>query len=189
MKHILDAIPEIGKILDNLISTPEEKREAELKLKEIDIREVEARLGVQKAWLSNQSLFVAGAIPTILWMVSLVVFFNCIVAPLLSPWVEIRILSLPDWYASLAGTVVIGLFGKKAFENTEIQWHGETVKPSRKRVEADLEGEKKPEVAAPVVEASPTSAHVQAAARKREYTAEEVEARLAEMYRERGIEW
>ena len=38
--NLLDAIPEIGKILDDLISTPEEKREAQLRLREIDVREV-----------------------------------------------------------------------------------------------------------------------------------------------------
>ena len=167
--NILDAIPEIGRILDDLISTPEEKREAQLRLREIDVREVEARLGVQKAWLSNQSIFVAGAIPTVLWMVSVVICFNHILAPLLSHWVTIPTLDLPEWYSHLAGTIVLGLFGKKAWDSSEIHWGGEVVKPAKEKVAAELgDAPKKP-----VSEMSP----------------KEVDERLKKICEERGIAW
>ncbi len=139
---LLSLIPEIGKIADNLISTNDDKRKFELAVKEIDIREVEARLGVQKAWLGNNSIFVAGAIPSILWMVSLVIFFNHILAPI-SAWcgTVLPVLDLPPWYANLAGTVVLGLFSKKAFDGAEINWNGQTVKPAKERVQEDIKAQ------------------------------------------------
>jgi hypothetical protein len=58
MAGILDLIPEIGKLLDRFVPDPAKKLEAERMMKELDIRELEARMGVQKAWLSNNSLRV-----------------------------------------------------------------------------------------------------------------------------------
>lgn len=196
--NLLDAIPEIGKILDDLISTPEEKREAQLRLREIDVREVEARLGVQKAWLSNQSIFVAGAIPTVLWMVSLVIFFNHILAPLLAHWVQIPTLDLPAWYSQLAGTIVLGLFGKKAWDSSEIHWGGQVVKPAKEKVAAELEEPKpqgKPSRPKPIprkAAAKPTESKEEETSEPKaasEMGAEEVDARLRQMCEERGIEW
>lgn len=196
--NLLDAIPEIGKILDDLISTPEEKREAQLRLREIDVREVEARLGVQKAWLSNQSVFVAGAIPTVLWMVSLVIFFNHILAPLLAHWVQIPTLDLPAWYSQLAGTIVLGLFGKKAWDSSEIHWGGQVVKPAKEKVAAEIE-EPKPQGKPSRPKPTPRKAAAKPAESKEEETSEpkavsemsseEVDDRLRQLCEERGIEW
>ena len=196
--NLLDAIPEIGKILDDLISTPEEKREAQLRLREIDVREVEARLGVQRAWLSNQSVFVAGAIPTVLWMVSLVIFFNHILAPLLAHWVQIPTLDLPAWYSQLAGTIVLGLFGKKAWDSSEIHWGGQVVKPAKEKVAAEIE-EPKPQGKPSRPKPTPRKAAAKPAESKEEETSEpkavsemsseEVDDRLRQMCEERGIEW
>lgn len=196
--NLLDAIPEIGKILDDLISTPEEKREAQLRLREIDVREVEARLGVQKAWLSNQSIFVAGAIPTVLWMVSLVIFFNHILAPLLAHWVQIPTLDLPAWYSQLAGTIVLGLFGKKAWDSSEIHWGGQIVKPAKEKVAAELEEPKpqgkpsRPKPTSRKTAAKPAESKEDGTPEPKavsEMSAEEVDARLRQMCEERGIEW
>lgn len=196
--NLLDAIPEIGKILDDLISTPEEKREAQLRLREIDVREVEARLGVQKAWLSNQSVFVAGAIPTVLWMVSLVIFFNHILAPLLAHWVQIPTLDLPAWYSQLAGTIVLGLFGKKAWDSSEIHWDGQVVKPAKEKVAAEIEEPKpqgkpsRPKPTSRKAAAKPAEGKEERAPEPKaasEMSSEEVDARLRQMCEERGIEW
>ena len=196
--NLLDAIPEIGKILDDLISTPEEKREAQLRLREIDVREVEARLGVQKAWLSNQSIFVAGAIPTVLWMVSLVIFFNHILAPLLAHWVQIPTLDLPAWYSQLAGTIVLGLFGKKAWDSSEIHWGGQIVKPAKEKVAAEIKAPKpqgkpsRPKPTSRKAAAKPAEGKEEGAPEPKavsEMSAEEVDARLRQMCEERGIEW
>ena len=196
--NLLDAIPEIGKILDDLISTPEEKREAQLRLREIDVREVEARLGVQRAWLSNQSIFVAGAIPTVLWMVSLVIFFNHILAPLLAHWVQIPTLDLPAWYSQLAGTIVLGLFGKKAWDSSEIHWGGQIVKPAKEKVAAEIEEPKlqgkpsRPKTTPRKAAAKPEENKEEGTPEPKavsEMSSEEVDDRLRQMCEERGIEW
>ena len=116
MANILDAIPAIGKILDDVISTPEEKREAQIRLRELDIREIEAKSQAQSSWMNNQSLFVSGAIPSILWMVVIVVFFNYILSPLVTAifGVTVPVLDLPDWYSDMCSTIILGLFTKKA---------------------------------------------------------------------------
>jgi hypothetical protein len=195
--NLLDAIPEIGKILDDLVSTPDEKRAAELRLREIDIREVEARLGVQRAWLSNQSIFVAGAIPTVLWMVSVVIFFNHVLAPLLRPLVTIPTLDLPAWYANLAGTIVLGLFGKKAWDSSEIHWGGEIVKPAKEKIRAEIDKPEVCEVSLAQASSTPPSAPIapktpapqpEGKSKSKPRTSEEVDARLREICKEKGIE-
>ena len=120
---LLDLVPEVGKIVDDLVSTPEEKREAQLRLKELEIRDQEARFGALAAWQSNKSLFVSGAIPAILWTVVFTAVFNYIVAPLLGAFgVSVPVLELPPAYYTLAGSIVWGLLGKKAWDATDLQW-------------------------------------------------------------------
>jgi len=136
--NLLDVIPGISDILDKTVTTKGELEELKIRLREVDVRELEARFAVQKSWLDNQSVFVAGAIPTILWMVSIVVFFNCVVSPLLTPlFGEMPSMELPGWYADLAGTVILGLFGKKVIDGNEIRWKGEVVKPAKQGKEHD----------------------------------------------------
>ncbi len=120
---LLDLAPEVGKIVDDLVSTPEEKREAQLRLKELEIRDQEARFGALAAWQSNKSLFVSGAIPAILWTVVFTAVFNYIIAPLLGAFgVSVPVLELPPAYYTLAGSIVWGLLGKKAWDATDLQW-------------------------------------------------------------------
>lgn len=128
--NILDVIPGISSILDKVITTPAERDEAKLRMAEIDAREIEARLGVQREWLANKSVFVAGAIPMILWMISIVVLFNCIVSPLLAPIWRMPVVSLPDWYSGLATTIILGLFAKKTWDGNAIQV-GSFTKPAK----------------------------------------------------------
>ena len=120
---LLELVPEIGKIVDDLVSTPEEKREAQLRLKELEIRDQEARFGALAAWQSNKSLFVSGAIPSILWVVVGTAVFNYIIAPLLGAFgASVPVLELPPAYYTLAGSIVWGLLGKKAWDATDLQW-------------------------------------------------------------------
>ena len=53
--NILEAIPGIGSIIDKVVTSPKELAELKIRMAEIDAREVEARLGVQKEWLDNKS--------------------------------------------------------------------------------------------------------------------------------------
>lgn len=208
MAGIFDLLPEVGKLIDRFVPDPAKKLEAERMMRELDIREIEARMGVQKAWLSNNSLFVAGAIPTVLWMVSLVIFFNHILAPLLgSVGITVPVLDLPAWYSSLAGTVVLGLFGKKAWDSSEFHWNGETIKPAKEKIKTEtsrglgprtpiaspVSGEKfadGPEATPPVTGAGTASLPgTGAEPQKNVYeNPEEIDARLQALYSEHGIE-
>lgn len=200
--NLLDAIPEIGKILDDLISTPEEKREAQLRLREIDVREVEARFGALRAWQSHRSLFVSGAIPAILWMIVGVAVFNYILVPLLGSFgVSVPVLELPGAYYSLAETITLGLFGKKAWDSSEIHWGGQVVKPAKEKVAAEIEEPKAAKSSrprpAPRKAAEPHAAKQKEGEREEgsapkptsEMTSEEVDDRLRQICEERGIEW
>ncbi|MDR1874371.1 MAG: holin family protein [Synergistaceae bacterium] len=199
MAGVLDLIPEVGKLIDRFVPDPQKKLEAERMMRELDIREIEARAGVQKAWLSNNSLFVSGAIPTILWMVSLVIFFNHILAPLFGGFgIVVPTLELPPWYSSLAGTIVLGLLGKKAWDSTELNWHGETIKGAKEKVQAEIETPKTQSPVAPVEKnaKSPTDGRADATqfGPPEGVTGEggtppyDVDARLRELCREKGIE-
>ena len=135
--NILDLVPGISKILDKFITSPTERAEIEAKLKELDIRELEAKAQVQASWLSNKSLFVSGAIPSILWMMVIVIFFNFILAPIIQTFgYTVPILDLPAWYAELCSTIVLGLFAKKAWDATDMSM-GSMAKKSKYESEAE----------------------------------------------------
>lgn len=135
--NLLDLIPGISQILDKVVTSPKEKMELESKLKELDIRELEAKAQVQASWLSNKSLFVSGAIPSILWMMVLVIFFNFIISPIAASFgYKMPILDLPAWYADLCGTIVLGLFAKKAWDSTDMSL-GKMNKKSKFESEAE----------------------------------------------------
>lgn len=124
--NLLSLLPGIGNIVNNVIKSPTERAELEAKLKELDVRELEAKYDAQKSWLSNNSLFVSGAIPSMLWMLVLVIFFNFILSPLLQGFfgINIPLLNLPEWYSSMCSTIVLGLFAKKAWDNTDMNIGG-----------------------------------------------------------------
>jgi len=129
--NILDVIPGISEILDKTVSKKSDLEKIKVQLRELDIREVEARLSVQKSWLENKSVFVAGAIPMMLWMVSGVVLFNHVIAPLLSPIIgTVPTLDLPGWYAELVTVIIVGLFTKKAYDGNTIKV-GSFLKPAK----------------------------------------------------------
>lgn len=136
--NLLELLPGVSAILDKVITTPGELEKIKMEMRKIDMSEVTARLGVQKAWLGNKSPYVAGAIPTVIWMCCAVIAFNHIAAPLLSwlfstvgwtaalcgasmpPVPAIPTLELPDYYVQAMQTIVLGLFAKKAYDGTVI---------------------------------------------------------------------
>ncbi len=125
MVNVLDAIPVIGNLIDKVILNPNEANNLKLELEKLEVQRDIAKHDVQKAWLGNKSPYVAGAIPTILWMVSGVIAFNHILAPLLMAiGLNVPVLELPAYYTDLAGTIVLGLFAKKAWDSSEIKVGG-----------------------------------------------------------------
>lgn len=119
--NILEIVPALESIIGKVIQNPNQATELQYELEKLDVQADIERLKVQQSWLSNHSPFVAGAIPCILWLLSAVVAFNHIVAPLLMGLgMKLPVLELPEYYTDLAGTIILGLFAKKAWDGSEI---------------------------------------------------------------------
>lgn len=136
--NLLELLPSVGDILDKVVTTPGELEKIKVEMRQIDMSEITARLEVQKAWLGNKSVYVAGAIPTVIWMACAVIAFNHIGAPVLTwlfsvvawfaalfgasmpPMPVIPTLALPDYYVNAMQSIILGLFAKKAYDGTAI---------------------------------------------------------------------
>jgi hypothetical protein len=119
--NLLEIVPALESIIGKVIQNPNQATELRYELERLDIQQDIERLKVQQSWLSNHSPFVAGAIPCILWLLSAVVAFNHIIAPLLMGLgMRLPTLELPEYYTNLAGTIILGLFAKKAWDGSEI---------------------------------------------------------------------
>lgn len=142
--NLLELAPAITHIIDRFVPDPDKAQAMKLEMAKIEASENVAKMETQKAWLSNSNWFVSGAIPAILWMISLVVANNCILAPWLNGifGFSIPIITLPEWYSGLAMTIITGLFAKKVIDNNEWWIGGKLVSPSRQTIEAAITGGK-----------------------------------------------
>lgn len=123
---LLDALPVLGEIIGKVVKDPNQAEELKFELQKLEIQKEVARHGAVQGWLSNKSPYVAGAIPTILWMVSLVVFFNHIISPLFT-WISgsaVPVLELPSYYTDMAVSIIYALFLKKAWDSADINIGG-----------------------------------------------------------------
>lgn len=124
--NLLEALPVLSEIVGKVIKDPNEAETLKLELQKLELQKEVARHGAVSAWLSNKSPFVAGAIPTILWMVSLVVLFNHVVSPLFA-WISgkaVPVLELPSYYTDMATSIVYALFIKKAWDSADVNIGG-----------------------------------------------------------------
>ncbi|NCC19080.1 MAG: hypothetical protein EOM29_09100 [Bacteroidia bacterium] len=123
--NVLELVPALESIIGKVIQDPNQAGNLKLELAKLDVQQEIEKYRTQAAWLSNKSPLVAGAIPCILWMVSVVIFFNHILAPLLmAAGLELPTLELPAYYTDLAATIVLGLFAKKAWDSSDINIGG-----------------------------------------------------------------
>lgn len=130
--NILELIPGIGSIIDKVIPDPNKKTELKLELAKLDAAEATERLGVLKNMMGHKSLFVAGGIPALIWLVVLYILFNHIVFPLLGGFrLHVEPIALPEGYWTLLQTVIVGLFGKKVIDGNEWRWNGKLVSPAK----------------------------------------------------------
>ena len=83
-------VKEIGKIIDNVHTSREEELSAEQKLTETVTSLQRLQAQITKSESQHRSIFVAGWRPACGWVCVTGLFFNFIVAPLLSPWVTIE---------------------------------------------------------------------------------------------------
>lgn len=127
--NILEVIPALEGIIGKVIQDPNQAGNLKLELEKLDVQKDIEKMKTQQSWMNNKSVYVAGAIPTILWMVSFVIAFNHILAPILKGiGMDIPILELPNYYTDLAATIVVGLFVKKGWESAEISAIGKKPK-------------------------------------------------------------
>ena len=123
--NLLEIVPALESIIGKVIQDPNQAGNLKLELAKLDVQQEIEKYRTQAAWLSNKSPLVAGAIPCILWMVSIVIAFNHILAPLLmAAGLELPTLELPAYYTDLAATIVLGLFAKKAWDSSDIHIGG-----------------------------------------------------------------
>jgi len=75
--------------------------------------------------LSSKSPLVAGAIPFLIWVAGAHILVGYVLAPLLSPFgIVFSVKELPEYYTSMLGTIIVGLFAKKAFDSAEVNIGG-----------------------------------------------------------------
>lgn len=129
--NLLEIVPALETIIGKVIQDPNQAGNLKLELEKLDVQKDIEKMKTQQSWMNNKSVYVAGAIPTILWMVSIVIAFNHILAPFLKGigW-DVPILELPKYYTDLAATIVVGLFVKKGWESAEIASIGKKAKPA-----------------------------------------------------------
>lgn len=138
--NLLELIPTVGSLVDKFVADPNKAMELKLELAKIDASETVARQETLRGMLSNKSVFVSGAIPSLIWIAVLSILNNYV----LMPWVSlfgatVPQVSLPSEYWSLLTTVIVGLFGKKLFDNNEIRYpSGQLLSPSRKDIEVSV---------------------------------------------------
>lgn len=119
---LLKALPLVGQLIDRFIPDPQKKQEFLLEIERMALARDVAGLDAAKSMLSNSHWFVSGAIPSLIWLASLMLGVNCVLIPfsgfLISAiWgiqVTIPIIQYPAEYWYLLGVVITGLFAKKS---------------------------------------------------------------------------
>lgn len=118
----LNALPIVGQLIDKIIPDPEKRLELKLELEKIDLQRDIAGLEAAKAMLSNGHWFVSGAIPSLIWLASIMLTTNCVLIPFAAffsqvIWgvkIDIPLIQYPGEYWYLLGVVITGLFAKKS---------------------------------------------------------------------------
>lgn len=117
----LNALPIVGQLIDKIIPDPEKRLELKLELEKIDLQRDIAGLEAAKAMLSNQHWFVSGAIPSLIWLASVMLATNCVLIPIAQfigqlngVVVAIPQIQYPGEYWYLLGVIITGLFAKKS---------------------------------------------------------------------------
>ena len=104
--------------IESVISDPGERKAAVEKIRKLSKNEIDKMAAKLD---SNASFFVSGAIPSILWVLVIVMLFNFIVFPLLNGTLGLAIsfVEIPEWYSSMCSTIVLGLLAKKAWDGSQ----------------------------------------------------------------------
>ena len=130
---IIDALKPIADIINKFIPDGAEKNRLQAEIEKASLEVDKQRLGALSNMLGSNSFFVAGAIPSILWVLVISIVNNYI----LMPWAamfggKVPDVSLPGEVWTLAGWIITGLLAKKAVDgNAWYSKEGTLIKPSR----------------------------------------------------------
>ena len=130
---IIEALKPIAEIVNKFIPDGAEKNRLQAEIEKASLEVDKQRLGALSNMLGSNSFFVAGAIPSILWVLVVSIVNNYI----LMPWAalfgaKVPDVSLPGEVWTLAGWIITGLLAKKAVDgNAFYSKDGFLIKPSR----------------------------------------------------------
>lgn len=130
---IIEALRPIAEIVNKFIPDGAEKNRLQAEIEKASLEVDKQRLGALSNMLGSNSFFVAGAIPSILWVLVISIVNNYI----LMPWAamfggKVPDVSLPGEVWTLAGWIITGLLAKKAVDgNAFYSKDGALIKPSR----------------------------------------------------------
>ncbi len=109
-----------GQVLDNLFTSDEERLNAQLKDKALDLQVVSGQLAVNKAEAEHRSIFVAGWRPFIGWVGGCALAYKFIFYSLIcwgwsvaraKGWIGVNVPVPPDVDASQLYPIILGLLG------------------------------------------------------------------------------
>lgn len=130
---IIESLKPVLDVINKFIPDGAEKNRLTAEIEKASLEVDKQRLGALSNMLGSGSMFVAGAIPSILWILAFSIFNNYI----LMPWVgvfggTVPEVNLPSEVWTLAGWIITGLLAKKAVDgNALYSKTGELLKPSR----------------------------------------------------------
>jgi len=131
LNPIAGIIDSVGKIAGDLITTDKEKRELDLREKEIDQRTDLAQIEVNKVEAASMSVFVAGWRPAIGWIGAAALAYQFLAYPLMlwgwtylqgTGWIpkELQpppVLKADDLWVILSG--ILGIAGMRSYEKAK----------------------------------------------------------------------
>jgi len=126
-----DVIEAVGKVAGDLITTEKEKRELDLREKEIDQKTDLAQIEVNKVEAASSSVFVAGWRPAIGWIGAAAMAYQFLMYPLMlwgwtylqgTGWIPKELTAPPvldadQLWVILSG--ILGIAGMRSFEKTK----------------------------------------------------------------------
>ena len=132
--------PVAKRLIDLFIPDKASAREFQLELSKLEAEQNKIRAQALSEMMGHKSVFVAGAIPSFLWIGAIGIFLMFIVNPILAfAGIERELyVELPAEYWSLAQLIIGGLFAKKVIDDNEWNWGGKIVSPSKKKIEFEI---------------------------------------------------
>lgn len=115
MSLVTKLLPGIDGLLGRFIEDPNKRRLATVEIEKSILESEKAGLKAAQGMMENKSPFVAGAIPSLIWLASIMLLNNHV----LLPWAavmghHIPTVTYPSEYWYLLGVIITGLFAKKS---------------------------------------------------------------------------